>query len=244
VLISNDWKYLASEEGVINMQTGSPVPGLNENTGYNWGGVAFSSDSHYLAIGNGKRKNKHIRILQISNGETISEFGNRATFSLAFHPFESVLASGHWDNVTLWNYLTGERLELLSGFGRYVKSISFSRDGNFLAAGTDSGGLQIWDFKKHKRLHSIDFQYGDVSQPAFSPDGKLVAVGVYGAGTVFVIDVQTGAILDQARVSDMGCGSVAFSPDGRNLITPSTGGLITWPYDQGGTIRVFEVHPH
>ena len=26
-----------------------------------------------------------------------------------------------------------------------------------------------------------------------------------------------------------------------DLITPSTGGLITWPYDKGGTVRVFRV---
>ena len=29
--------------------------------------------------------------------------------------------------------------------------------------------------------------------------------------------------------------------DGRFLITPSTGGLIKWPYDKAGTIRVFRV---
>jgi len=48
-------------------------------------------------------------------------------------------------------------------------------------------------------------------------------------------------VLDHKKISDLGCGSVAFSPDGRYLITPSTGGLIKWPYDRGGTIRVFKV---
>jgi hypothetical protein len=55
------------------------------------------------------------------------------------------------------------------------------------------------------------------------------------------VDVRSGKIIDHAKVSDLGCGSVAFSPDGRYLIVPSTGGLVTWPYDRGGTIRVFKV---
>jgi hypothetical protein len=57
-----------------------------------------------------------------------------------------------------------------------------------------------------------------------------------------LIDVVKGKIIDQQKVSDIGCGSVAFSPDGRFLITPSTGGLIKWPYDKGGTIRIFRVN--
>jgi len=47
--------------------------------------------------------------------------------------------------------------------------------------------------------------------------------------------------VNSKKVSDLGCGSVAFSPDGHYLIAPSTGGLITWPWDQGGTVRVFKV---
>jgi hypothetical protein len=80
-----------------------------------------------------------------------------------------------------------------------------------------------------------------VSVPAFRPDGGSVAVGIYGTDAVWLIDALTGKIIDHRKVSDLGCGSVAFSPDGRFRITPSTGGLITWPYDRGGTVRVFEV---
>jgi WD40 repeat protein len=92
------------------------------------------------------------------------------------------------------------------------------------------------------KLFSLDIGGGEVSEPAFSPDGRLVAVGIYGTGAVWLIDVRTGKIIDHRKVSDLGCGSVAFSPDGRFIITPSTGGLIRRPYDRGGTIRVFEVN--
>jgi WD40 repeat protein len=39
-----------------------------------------------------------------------------------------------------------------------------------------------------------------------------------------------------------GCGSVAFSPDGRYLLTPSNSGTLqSGRFEKGGSIRVFEV---
>jgi hypothetical protein len=61
-------------------------------------------------------------------------------------------------------------------------------------------------------------------------------------GTVWLIATRTGEVLDHRQVSGIGCGSIAFSPDGRSLITPSTGGIVTWLYDRGGTIRVFRIN--
>ena len=240
--ISKDWKYYATTNGVSELETGKPVISVPETV---YSTFAFSPDSRYVAESiPGKRAHMAaIRIVELASRKQVNAFGRRGAFSIAMSPDGVTLAAGYWDVVTLWNMFTGERLAVLHGFGRYVESLAFSTDGKLLAAGTDVGGLQIWDVQHRIRLQSLDPAggYGYVSTPAFSPDGRLIAVGIYGTGTVFLIDVSTGKTLDKEKVSDLGCGSVAFSPDGRYLITPSTGGLITWPYDRGGTIRVFEV---
>lgn len=130
---------------------------------------------------------------------------------------------------------------MLRGLGRYASALSFSPDGRQLAVGADWGRLQLWDVARRVRLWSLELEGSDVSDPAFSPDGRFVAVGTYGSGTVWLVDRRTGRIIDHRQVSAFGCGSVAFSPDSRYLITPSTGGLITWPYDKGGTVRIFRI---
>lgn len=243
--ISPDFRYYASHHAMFDIESGKALflLTLNEN---DWALPKFSNDGLHIAFSilYGKKGSdaKQIRILRTLDGKLVNEFGKRKVFSLAFHPGNKIIASGHWDNVTLWNILTGERLRLFQGFGRYVKGIGFSKDGKLLAAGTDAGGLEIWDASEGKRINSVNLDGLDVSDPVFSPDGKLVAAGVYATGTVWVIDVRSGKISDKVRVSDLGCGSVAFSPDGKYLITPSTGGLISCPYDKGGTIRVFEIH--
>jgi WD40 repeat protein len=238
--ISDDWKYYATFHGVREMETGKSLISVGASV---YAVYAFSPDSRYVAetsTGHARR-NSHIRVVELASGKQVRAFGRHDGFSIAISPDGDTLASGQWDAVTLWNMSTGKPDAVLRGMGRYVNALAFSRDGKLLAAGSDAGGLQIWDVHSRTRLHSLDFDGGYVSQPAFSPDGRLVAVGIYGTGTVWLIDVHDGKIIDHKKVSDLGCGSVAFSPDGRFLITPSTGGLITWPYDRGGTIRVFEV---
>jgi len=236
--ISRDWRYCATDHGVVEMESDRPVIQLRKDV---YAVHAFSPDSRYVAELRSPEFHSHIRIVELANGKQVSAFGKSYASAVAMSPDGVTLASGYWDVVVLWNMFTGERLSVLRGFGRFVVSLSFSPDGGFLAAGTDAGRLQIWDVHARSRLAAIDIGYSGVSKPEFSPDGRLIAAGVYGIGTVWLIDVGSGKIVDRQKVSDMGCGSVAFSPDGRFLITPSTGGLIKWPYDRGGTIRVFRV---
>ena len=237
--LSGDWKYYATYHGVGELASGRELTSLGENYGVH----AFSPDSRFVAESPAVQSDHGptIRVLDLASGKQVSGFGKHVARALAIGPDGKTLASGNWDIVTLWNLTTGERLGALRGFGRYVESLSFSKDGSLLAGGTDLGSVQIWDVGRHARLHALTIEGGQVSQPAWSPDGRFVGVGIYGTGTAYLIDVASGKIVDRQKVSDLGCGSLAFSPDGRFLITPSTGGLIKWPYDRGGTIRVFKV---
>jgi len=122
------------------------------------------------------------------------------------------------------------------GFGRILCKHRKVND-----AGTENGQPQIWDVVKRTRRHTLQIGIGDVSTPAFSPDGKLVAAGTYADGTLSLIDVSTGKVLAQIQVSMYGCGSVAFSPDGQYLAVPSNPGLVGRRYQGGGSIQVFRV---
>src|SRR5262249_16013686 len=145
-------------------------------------------------------------------------FGSRHTLALAFHPDNHTLASGHWNNVTLWDVRTGARLSLLmsplrrvdpTGYnrdGRYIGGVGFSRDGTMLAAGSDDGELQIWDVASRALQRSMKIGFGEASNPVFSPDGKLVAAGTYADGTVSLVDVSSGSVLSRIQVSMFGCG--------------------------------------
>jgi len=241
-VLSGDFKLIATARDLLALGSGRRVAPLAE--GYRFG--AFSPDGKYFACIRDRwlapERGASISVARTSDGSPVRKFGTRFTTVLAIDADNQTLASGHWDNVTLWNLLSGERIGLLAGFGRYVSGVAFSKDGRLLAAGTDTGYLQIWDVADRRRMHAMRVGYAEVSNPAFSPDSTLVAAGTYGDGTVSLVEVASGAILSQIQVSMFGCGSVAFSPDGRYLVTPSNGGqLRPRRFDSGGSIRVFRV---
>jgi WD40 repeat protein len=239
--LSRNWKYYADFHGVGETSTGRKLIYLGSKT---YATHAFSPDSRYVAesVQHGANLPNPITITRLADGKQISAFGRHYARAIAIGPDNRTLASGYWDTVVLWDMFTGKRMAVLRGIGQYVDNLSFSRNGGLLGIGADTGGLQIWDLRHKRRIASIKLGGSDVSAPSFSPNGKLVAAGTYRSGTVWLIDISKERILDHWKVSDLGCGSAAFSPDGRYLITPSTGGLITWPYDYGGTIRVFKVN--
>jgi WD40 repeat protein len=231
--VSPRWHYYATQNGVRSMANGALIVRATD-----YSVQAFSADERFVVQSNEK---VGTRIVNLHRPAAVRKLGRHQAFSLAVDATSSRIAAGYWNSVGLWDAKTGALKIVLHGVGRYVDGVSFSPAGSVLAVATDLGEVQLWSLATNKRLRTISIGGGQVSIPAFSPDGRLLAVGVYGTGTVWLIEVRSGRIMDRQKVSDLGCGSAAFSPDGRYLITPSTGGLITWPHDNGGKTRVFKV---
>jgi WD40 repeat protein len=235
-LLSPDFKLIATDDALIETESGKRRASLPK--GHR--AETFSADGMIVAYVSGGGR---IHVVSTAAGSVMRAFNTRYTSALAIQDNQT-LASGHWDNVTLWNLRTGERVALLAGFEHYISGISFSKDGRYLAAGTDTGYLQIWDVASRKHLSTVKLGTSYVSNPAFSPDGKWIAAGTYNDGMLSLIDVAAGKLLQQIQVSMFGCGSVAFTPDGRFVLTPSNSGqLNSGRFQTGGSVRVFQLLP-
>jgi WD40 repeat protein len=237
--LSRDWHYYSTWHSVGRMSDGKPIISLSEKTYADW---AFSPDSRYVvrSLDLGKAKSG-LTVFELPSGKLLKTLDGRAGRALAVGSGGRTLAVGHWNLIALWDVPKGRLAAKLRGSGRYVTALTFSRNGRWLAAGTDWGGVELWDLQRRTKRWAVKLEGSYPSTPAFSPDGRWLAVGTYGTGTVWLIDTRKGKVVDHYKVSDIGCGSAAFSPDGRHLISPSTGGLIKWPYDRGGSVRVFRV---
>ena len=208
--------------------------------------VAFSPDGQWLACA-GKDK-VVVRKWPLTEGEqplnlgTLGGGGGRF-LGVAVSPNGSLLAAANEDGlVYLWDMPNCRaRDPLIGGYEKGVLALAFSPDGKWLASG--SAGTEtdmrviIWDLATRTIHANLVGHTGQVTCIAFSPDGpwpgrRRVVTGS-NDGTVKVWDPESGmellSLKDGRRVY-----SVAFSPDGRLLVSAGEGPVrIRQAWDRG-----------
>lgn len=130
-------------------------------------------------------------------------------------------ADGH-GMILLWDGADGQRLRIVHGSQRAVRSISWSPDGRRLASASWDGTVRVWDPANGKELLSDRGQAhtGAVFAVAWSPDGKRLASGGEDK-TIQVWDAADGKNISVLRGHRGSVFGLAWSPDGRCLASAS-----------------------
>lgn len=143
-----------------------------------------------------------------------------AANQLALFPDRKRVASvGDDRQLRIWNLETGEALATISmgtSSAEALCSVAVSPDGETVATGSDV--VQLWDVKSQKLIRKLtSFDY-NVQSIAFSPSRPQIAVGSR-YDRIRLLDLAGNVLAeieDESRHE-----SLAFTPDGQELLIPS-----------------------
>lgn len=139
----------------------------------------------------------------------------------------NILAVALRDTVYLWNAGTGTIEELCrtsTGADDYVTSVSWIAEGNYLAVGTNSAEVQIWDADKLTRLRTMRSHAGRVGALAWN--GPVLSSGSRDAA-IHHHDVRIAAhhTATLAAHTQEVCG-LKWSPNGSQLASGGNDNLL------------------
>ncbi|KIJ39234.1 hypothetical protein M422DRAFT_175550 [Sphaerobolus stellatus SS14] len=174
--------------------------------------VAISPDSKKIVSGSSDRNlriwdaEKHVLIGQPLQGHT------KSVQSVAFAPDGKSIVSGASDHkICIWDVEKQELIgQPLQGHTDSVWSVAFSPDGKTIVSGSRDNTVRVWDIEKHKQI----------GQPLQGHTNWIQD------RTICIWDVKRPELMNHSFQSQLkshtgGVNSVAFSPDGKKIVSGS-----------------------
>ena len=156
----------------------------------------------------------------------------------AFSPNGRYIAIGDGAALTIRSTRDGRELFATAELGE-VKSLAYSRNGQFLASLSDGDRITVWNTTSGKKLLERKGTDSLIENIAISPNGQhVISVGFHNR-YLNMWDVATGQLLRRFATQDnkQPFQAAAFSPDGTKLAgVDSINGLTVWDSATGKLI--------
>ena len=182
-------------------------------------GAAFSRDGKQVLFG--AYADKTLRLLDIESGKETRRFEGHTdvVHGIALSADGKKSLSGSCDTtVRLWDNETGKELKRFDGHKGQVFAVALSPDGKRAVSGGQEPAIKLWDLETGTEIRQLEAP-SNVHALVFSRDGRRIASANYGSHTVSLWDAETGKELHRFAGHTDDVYDVAFSPDGRFLVS-------------------------
>ena len=203
--------------------------------------AVYSPDGRSIVTSDGDTA----RIWNADNGKlamVLRGHRSRVTGAVFGPDGRSVLTASDDKTARLWSAGTETNTQmavLVAHTGSAGRAV-FSPDGRRALTASDDNSVRLWDAEAGRQIAT--FTRAGSGMAAFSPDGRLVAIP--DNNTVVVRDANTGEREDRIfQGHSAAVQSVAFSADGRRIVTASDDRTArVWDLQTGGQIAALTEH--
>ncbi|MDJ0975298.1 MAG: caspase family protein [Planctomycetota bacterium] len=210
------------------------------------GSLAFSSDGKQLLTAS---EDTTVRLWETGARKAPLEVTRHTggTHAVAVSGDGASFASGGCDNeVRVWSSASPDRpIARLVGHTQNVEAVALSPDGKQVLTGSIDTTVRLWSVETQKELWRYDGFGNHVTSVAFSPtDPSRVAAATQG-GEARILDRLSGKPVQDVEGRESPVWSLAFSPDGKHLLTGTQDGEARlWAVGSTGLdpVRVYRGH--
>ena len=195
------------------------------------GGIAYSPDGKYLAVGS---SDGTIKVWLMPDGKLISKSKDSSDIrAIRYSSDGKYIVSGN-DNKTikLWSMPDGKLMKAFVGHGNIIWDIDLSQDGKYLVSGGDDKTIKLWSMPDGEQTQAITEHIDRILSVSFSTDSSRLVAGGYD-GTLTLLSVSDWKFIKKFAAHKEGVKTIKFSPGGKYFATGSTDGTIKfWPVDE------------
>ncbi|KAK5071740.1 U3 snoRNP protein [Lithohypha guttulata] len=193
--------------------------------------ISINKSGEWLALGSAKTGQLLVWEHQ-SESNILKQSSYLDTMTtLSFSPDSSRIITGADDGLLkIWDVFSGFHVATFTEHSSAVTGSAYSRRGNILFTSSLDGSVRAWDMLRYRNFRTFTApQRLSFSCLAIDPAAEVVCAGSHDSFDVHLWSVQTGALLDQLSGHEGPISTLAFTPDGRMLVSGSWDRTIrTW----------------